>query len=216
MSLSNECERNTLDMLLLRCNFVRTRNIRELLWTSIVHLWSVLNEEYDWTALDSHRPFVICLEQGIWFNRFGQSSPICYPCWTRNMTELLWTFIAHLLSMLNKEYDWTALDNHRPFVIHLEQGIWLKFFGQASGTWRRVGSYLTYFFGWTCCRHLRKKETAELSEMSVFSSRMYYVTSQKAVWQLCSHSYGCKLGRWGDVTVSDPPHNVQHWYYKCA
>jgi len=61
------------------------------------------------------------------------------------MIELLWTVIAHLLSMLNKEYDWTALDNHRPFVIHLEQGIWLKFFGQASGTWRRVGSYFTYF-----------------------------------------------------------------------
>jgi len=39
------------------------------------------------------------------------------------MSELLWAVIAHLLSILNKEYERTSLNSHRPFVIHLEQGI---------------------------------------------------------------------------------------------
>ena len=133
MSQSNECERDTLDRLLPRCNFVQTRNIRELLWAAIVRLLSVLNKECECTSLNNHRPFVIRLEQGIWVNCSEQSSSICYvSCWTRNMSELLWTVITHLLSILNKEYEWTSLNNHRPFVIHLEKVIGVNFFDQSS------------------------------------------------------------------------------------
>jgi len=93
---------------------------------------SILNKKYDWNSLNSHRPFVIHLEQGTWVNCFEQSTSICYASWTRNMSEILWTVIAHLLSILNKGCNWTALDSHRPFVVCLEQGIWEKFFEQSS------------------------------------------------------------------------------------
>jgi hypothetical protein len=131
MSLSRWCERSSLDRSLLRCNFVRTRNVSELLWTSIAHLLLMLKKEYEWTALGSHSPFVISIEQGIRENCFGQSSSICYVLLNK---EYEWTVLdnRHLLSVLDKEYEWTALGNHRPFFICLEQGIWMNCFGQSS------------------------------------------------------------------------------------
>jgi hypothetical protein len=110
------------------CYLSWTSNMNELLWTVVAHLLSSLNKEYEWSSLTSHRPFVIQIEQGIWVNFFEQSSPIYHPSWTKNMTELLWPIIVHFLSILNKEYEWTSLNNHHPFVTHLKQVIWVKFF----------------------------------------------------------------------------------------
>jgi len=119
----------------------------ELLWTIIAHLSSILNKEYEWSSLTNHRPFVIQLEQGIWVNFFKQSSPIYHPSWTKNMTELFWPIIVHLLSILNKEYEWTSLNNHRPFVIHLEQ-VMSEIFDQSSSicypSWTRNMSEIFY------------------------------------------------------------------------
>jgi len=168
------------------CYLSWIRNMSELLWTVIVHLLSVLNKEYEWTALNSHRPFVICLEQGIWLNCFEQSSSICYLSWTRNMSELLWTVIVHLLSVLNKEYEWTALNSHRPFVICLEQGIWLNCFEQSSSifylSWTRNMSELL----WTVIVHLLSVLNKEYEWTALNSHRPFVICLEQGIWMNCS------------------------------